>query len=77
MKTTTMSEEIKDFPLQDCAKQAETYIAQGGTIFQKWTCAHCGARQTMEQPNTLYTSGKCEECEKVTSIENCNYLLIL
>lgn len=67
--------DIKDYPLQECAEEADALIAAGGTIYQKWTCAHCGARQTMTEPNTLYTSGKCEECNEITQIKECNYLL--
>jgi len=70
-----MTEDIKDYPLEECVKQADKLIANGATAYQKWSCNHCGARQTMTEPNTFYTSGKCEECKKITLIENCNYLL--
>jgi hypothetical protein len=46
--------------------------------FQKFTCQHCGARQTMANPNAFHTTGRCEECGLVTDIvaNGCNYLLI-
>jgi hypothetical protein len=46
-------------------------------IFQQFNCAGCGTRQTMSDPNVLYTHGKCEECGAVTNIEKngCNYAI--
>jgi hypothetical protein len=71
--------ETVDYPLADCAKECGPLIANGATIWQKFTCSGCGARQTMETPNVFYTAGKCEECGVVTDIEaqGCNYLLLL
>lgn len=72
-----MVEPIKynDYPIEDCATQAYEHVAKGGTIHQKWTCRHCGSRQTMEEPNKFFRSGRCEECGQITIIEKCNYLL--
>ena len=44
-------------------------------VFQQFNCASCGTKQTMPDPNVLYTSGKCEECGAVTDIKRrgCNY----
>lgn len=44
-------------------------------VYQQFNCAGCGAKQTMDDPNTLYESGTCEECGAVTDIkrDGCNY----
>lgn len=70
--------EYNDFPLGEVAMEAEerTKLTHG-TAYQKWTCSHCGSRQTMDVPNTFYMSGICEECKKETKIEKCNYMLIM
>lgn len=68
--------EYNDYPLLEVATQAAEHLATGrANVWQKWTCAHCNSRQTMDQMNVFYTSGRCEECGKITQIEKCNYLL--
>lgn len=44
-------------------------------VFQQFNCAACGTKQTIDEPNILYTSGKCEECGAVTNLRyyGCNY----
>ena len=69
-----------DYPMEKVVAQAEERInATGGNAYvqQKWTCKHCGARQTMEEKNKFFRSGKCEECRKVTVITKCNDLLVI
>lgn len=66
-----------DYPLLDMAAEAAKHIDQGSTVWQKWTCGHCGSRQTMENPNVFYKSGHCEECGQVTTIEKCGYTLLM
>jgi transcription elongation factor Elf1 len=72
-----MSEQL-DYPFQDVVNTANEILASVPTaqLYQKFTCAHCGARQTMETPNTFHTTGICEECDSVTDIEarGCNYM---
>jgi len=65
-----------DYPLEDCVAQAEVIIGNGGRIHQKWTCRHCGARQSMGEPNVFYRSGRCEECNNISIIQKCNYVAI-
>lgn len=67
---------ISDYPLAEVAKTIEKLIENGHVIYQKFTCAVCGARLTMEEPNTLFTSGTCE-CGYTTPIKKCNYLLVM
>jgi predicted nucleic acid-binding Zn ribbon protein len=44
-------------------------------VYQQFNCAACGTKQTMDQPNTLFTHGKCEECGAVSDLkrDGCNY----
>lgn len=69
---------MADHPFEEICKAAEERIKQGHLIFQKWTCSHCHTRQTMPDPNTLYTHGMCEECDSLTDIkkQGCNFLLV-
>lgn len=69
-----------DHPFDIVVADAERLVNEkGATVWQKWSCIHCGARQTMATPNKFYTSGECEECGGVTDIqkEGCNYLLMM
>lgn len=67
-----------DFPFEDVLARAEILVSQGATVWQKWTCAHCGSRQTMEDKNAFYVEGSCEECGETTNIraQGCNYLIL-
>lgn len=77
-----------DYPLDDVAKEAEQLIELGIKevertkdpnraikVFQKFTCGKCGARNTMGEPNTFYTSGSCQDCSHVTKITKCNTMV--
>jgi hypothetical protein len=64
-----------DYPLALCAEQVAPLIAKGIKVYQKFTCAHCGSRQTMGDANVFFLSGRCEECQKVTKITHCNYMV--
>ena len=74
-KTSTQIK-YNDFPFDSVVEQVSDAIQNGAVCFQKFTCSHCNSRQTMDVPNTLYKSGRCEECQKVTEIKNCNFLAI-
>jgi hypothetical protein len=65
-----------DLPWDELLVQADELIGAGATLHQKFTCAFCGARQTMETPNVFYIEGECEECAHVTDIRQrgCGYL---
>lgn len=69
--------DYNDYPILDCAAQAFEIVERGGDVYQKWTCSHCNSRQTMEEKNKFFTSGKCEECNKITEIKECNYLAVM
>jgi hypothetical protein len=72
-----MKAKVRNFPFKEVVARADALAKDGAVIFQKWTCAHCGSRQTMDKPNAFYVEGECEECHKVTDIQaaGCNYLL--
>ena len=69
---------MDDLPFYKIAEQAEQLIEAGASIYFKFTCQHCGARQTFDEVNKLFTSGSCEECGEVTSlVENgCGYMVV-
>lgn len=64
-------------PLSEVLPQVNEWIARGATIYQQFNCAHCAAKQTMAEPNRIYSRGLCEECGGETDIEKdgCNYLV--
>lgn len=66
------------YPFDECCKEAENRIEQGYSVFQQFNCAHCGAKQTIDEANVFHTIGECEECGNWTDIkkDGCNYLLI-
>jgi hypothetical protein len=78
MRYLTMNDKPQDYPLDIIAAECENLIkTKGATIYQKFTCANCGSRQTIDEPNTLFTSGICEECKHETDIKKngCNFLV--
>lgn len=70
---------MKLHPWDEVIKQAKQFMAEGYNVYQQFNCAHCGAKQTMEEPNTFHMLGKCEECSEVTNIRQrgCNYMLMI
>jgi hypothetical protein len=70
---------MKLHPFDQCVAAADTIMQRGGNvdIYQQWNCEHCGAKQTMENPNQFHISGICEECGKETDIKKngCNYMI--
>lgn len=69
--------DYSDYPFSVIADSMKKAIERGGTTYQKWSCGFCASRQTMDIPDTLYKSGRCEECGRVTQIERCNFMVIL
>jgi rRNA maturation protein Nop10 len=69
---------VTDFPFDDVAREAVAWMKKGHTIFQKFTCARCGSRQTMSEPNRFFMRGRCEQCGSETDIlrRGCNYAVI-
>jgi hypothetical protein len=67
---------MKLHPFYKCVEQADKLIKAGANIYQQFNCAKCGVKQTMGEANTFYKTGKCEECNHITNIEQdgCNYM---
>lgn len=60
----------------ELVEEANKLIASGVLINFKFTCSHCGVRQTFEEPNTMYSEGICEECGKVTKITHGGFMMV-
>jgi hypothetical protein len=67
----------QDFPLAECKETASDFIADGGTLYQRWTCSHCQTRQAMKEANKFFSTGQCQECRKISEIHACNYSIDL
>lgn len=67
----------QDFPFADVIKKAEELASKGADVYQKFTCAGCGQRLGMEEPNHFYETGTCDKCNTVTNIreQGCNYMV--
>jgi hypothetical protein len=59
---------MKVYPFEQVLKSADEVVEKGGTVYQQFNCAHCGAKQTMDVENTFFEAGTCEECGKETNI---------
>jgi hypothetical protein len=70
---------MNDYPFDEVAAAAEKLANAGHKIHQKFTCAGCGQRLTIEEPNVFYTEGTCDQCPAVTNIreQGCNYLIYM
>jgi hypothetical protein len=64
---------MRDINILDCAVMAQAVIDEGGQILQKWTCSHCGSRQTMAEFDRFFRAGICEECKETTIIRECGF----
>lgn len=69
---------MPDLPIAECMARADEAIANGATVYQKWTCRRCKSRQTMPDANTFYGTGVCEECDSVTDIatQGCGFAAV-
>jgi hypothetical protein len=67
-----------DYPLEAVVAKASVLIAKGCEVYQKYTCAGCGARLTMTKPNVFHHSGTCDRCSGVTNIRwhGCNMMVV-
>ena len=60
---------MKLYPWNDVLDNADYHITSKSEVSQQWNCEHCGAKQTMENPNVFHMQGICEECKKLTDIK--------
>jgi hypothetical protein len=46
-------------------------------VWQQWMCVGCGTKQTMSDPFTFYTHGRCEQCDRLSNLEadGCNFAI--
>lgn len=74
----TSGGESPDVPFYDAIAGAQRLHLRGWTTLQKFTCAGCGNRLTIEVPNVFYTKGTCDNCTTLTDIEarGCNYMAL-
>lgn len=71
---------FNDHPFLEVTSNVEVLVKDPTKLaFQKWTCQHCGARETMTEANRFYTSGQCGECGLTTDIvaNGCNFILVM
>jgi len=65
---------MSDLPVNKLLEKADEAIEKGATVFFKFTCEKCGARQTFEKPNTFFVKGECEECGYITEIHEGGFM---
>jgi hypothetical protein len=63
-----------DFPLEDLAEELENLVAEGWTVFQKWTCRGCGERCISDEPNVIHRAMRHANCGTVSKVSVGNYL---
>jgi hypothetical protein len=65
-------------PFRVAMAKADAAIAAGFTIYQKFTCAGCGQRLTIDEPNTFHAVGTCDRCPALTNIERtgCGFMAV-
>lgn len=67
--------DYNDHPIEEVLANMDARIKQGWTCHVKFTCAHCGSRQTSGEPNSYAVSGyTCEECGGLTKPDKINFL---
>ena len=73
-----MSKIPKDFPLEEIAAIMYPLIQQGCETYQKFTCSLCASRQTIDEPNVLYKTAKCELCGTITDLAKtgCGFAVV-
>jgi predicted RNA-binding Zn-ribbon protein involved in translation (DUF1610 family) len=66
---------MSDFPLPEIIEAMERHVAAGNMVWFKFTCVHCGSRQTDSKANTIHRSYTCEDCGKETFPTEGNFML--
>lgn len=76
-----MTNKDLDHPFDEVVAQVESLrrTRPGIKCYQKFTCAGCGNRLTIDEPFRFYTQGTCDNCPAVTDIraQGCNYLIVM
>lgn len=70
---------MNSHPFDEVLKNADATIERGGTVYQQFTCGKCGAKLSMDIPNTFYTSGTCDQCGTITDLKanGCNFMAVM
>lgn len=65
-------------PFFEVVGLAQQTIDQGAHVLQSWHCPACGAKQMMEEKNTFFTSGCCEECGYTSDFQRdgCGFMAV-
>ena len=73
-----MKKDARDLPFVEIADQMQRHMLDGWDVFQKFTCANCGQRLTMAEPNMMWKEGDCDQCGHVTDIvkQGCGYSVV-
>jgi hypothetical protein len=69
----------KDLPRDELAKLAQETLNKypNSRVHFSFTCAHCGERVLLSDPNTLWQQGECCYCRKLTTIDKGGFVLEL
>jgi transcription elongation factor Elf1 len=60
-------DEVKDVTLEEIIPMCANVLSKSQTFWIKFTCLHCGSRQTSDTPNVIHMAGyTCENCGKLT-----------
>lgn len=77
----TINKSPHNYPFPEVIAKLDEIAATVGVdkfdFYQKFTCAECGNRLTIDAPNLLFKTGTCDKCKATTDIEKtgCNYML--
>jgi len=58
--------EPEDKTYEELLPQCINLLENGHSFWAKFTCQHCGARQTSDTKNVFHASYSCEECGKIS-----------
>jgi hypothetical protein len=76
-----MNRKPKDLPREELMQLAAETLSrliaqhQAAEVFFKFTCAHCGERCMLSEPNRLYETGICCVCGNETTIDKGGFTL--
>lgn len=67
-----------DITRAEMIEQANSIIGTipGVKVYFKFTCAGCGERCTLLEPNVLYEEGECFACGHMTKISSGGFALL-
>ena len=67
-----------DLPREEAMARASTLLRdKASEIYFKYTCEHCGERNTFNDPNTLWSEGECYSCGKISKVDRAGFMVVL